>query len=78
MKISLRRCLALIVEDGAFSFKRPHVTILNLKGHSNWFTGLIVLPISGASAVKGLQSAGLHRPVFLKSISIQSQQTQHG
>ena len=56
-----------MVEDGAFSHKIDYVKIsketLNLKGHPNHITGskvttilLIgwILPIGGASAVKGL------------------------
>ena len=68
MKISLPRCHALSVEDGAFSHKIDYVTffleILNLVGHSIHITGSKVktvllnwwiLPIGGASAVKGLR-----------------------
>ena len=56
-----------MVEDGAFNHKIDYVTILkeilNLKGHPNCITGskfmtillnLWILPIGGASAVKGL------------------------
>ena len=59
MKISLWRRLALMVEDGAFSFQ-----ILNLEWHPNRITGSKftaiclngwILPIGGASAVKGLR-----------------------
>ena len=49
MKISLRRCLALLVEDGAFSHKIDYVTIfmeiLNLKGHPYGIIGLKVTAI---------------------------------
>ena len=50
--------------------------ILNLKGHSNHFTGSRVTaillngwisPIGGASAVDGLRSMGLPRLVYNKS-----------
>ena len=57
-----------MVEDGAFSHKMDYVTIfeeiLNIKGHPNHITGSQVtkillngwiLPIGGASAVKGLR-----------------------
>ena len=68
MKISLQRRHALMVEEGAFIHKIDHVTIfkkiLNLVGHLNCMTGLnvtaillngLILPICGASAVKGLR-----------------------
>ena len=68
MKISLRRCHALTVEDGAFSHKRVYVAhfvgILNLDGHPNRITGSRVtailldrwiLPFGGASSVEGLR-----------------------
>ena len=67
MKIFLPRSHALIVEDGAFSHKIVYVTIFkeifNLEGHPNRIISSKVLaillngwilPISGASAVKGL------------------------
>ena len=50
---------------------------LNLEGHLNCITGLIVmeimlnvliLPIDGASAVEGLQSMRLPRLVFVNSL----------
>ena len=57
-----------MVEDGAFGHKIDYITIfrdiLNLKGHQNCITGPKVtafllngwiLPIGGASAVKGLR-----------------------
>ena len=57
-----------MVEDGAFSHKIDYITIfqknLNLEGHPNCITGSKVtaillngwiLPIGGASAVKGLR-----------------------
>ena len=62
MKISVRRCHALMVEDGAFS------EILNLEGYQNCIiisrvTAILlnvwILPIGGASAVEGLRSTGL-------------------
>ena len=68
MKISLRRRHALMGKDGAFSRKIDNVTIfkevLNRKVHPNCITGSKVtvillnrwiLPIGGASAVKGLR-----------------------
>ena len=68
MKISLRRRHALMVEVGAFSHEIDYVTIfreiLNLKAHPNRITGSKVtaillsgwiLPIGGASTVKGLR-----------------------
>ena len=77
VKISLRRRHALMIGDGAFSHKIDYVTIfkeiLNPEGHPNCITGSRVtaiflngwiLPISGASAVEGLQSTGLPRLVY--------------
>ena len=66
MKISLRRCNAIMVEDGAFSHKIDYgiyfKEILNLKGHHNCTTGsgvtAILLNGLGASAVEGLLSTG--------------------
>ena len=67
VKIFLRRCHALMVEDGAFNHKIDYVTIvleiLNLEGHLNRITrsrvmaillNVWILPIGGASAVEGL------------------------
>ena len=64
-----------MLEDGAFSHEINYLTIvseiLNLEGHPICITGSRVtaillngwiLPISGASAVEGLQSTGL-KPV---------------
>ena len=63
-----------MLEDGAFSHKKDYVTIflviLNLEGHPNRITGSsvkviflnrLILPIGGASAVKGLRSTGFPR-----------------
>ena len=68
MKISVRRPQALMLKDGALSHKINYVTIvyqiLNRKGRQNRMTGskvtaillnLWILPIGGASAVKGLR-----------------------
>ena len=68
VKISLRRRHALMVEDGAFSHKIDYIAIFleifNLEGHLNNITGSrvtaillngLILPIGGASAVKGLR-----------------------
>ena len=79
MKISLWCRQALIVEDGAFSHKIDYVTmfqeILNLEGHSNRITGSKVtaillngwiLPIGGASAVKGPAFAACPAGLFKK------------
>ena len=63
-----------MVADGAFSQKIDYVKILYLKGHPICITGSRVteiwlngwiLPIGGASAVKGVQSTGLPRLVSL-------------
>ena len=77
VKISLRRCHAPMVEDGAFSHKIDYVTIcyeiLNPEGHPNWTTGSIVtaillnrliLPISGATAAKGLRLQSAQQACF--------------
>ena len=70
MKISLRRCHTLIVEDGAFSHKLDFIA--NLEGHTNHITGSrvtaallngCILSIGGASAMAGLRSTGLPRLV---------------
>ena len=66
-----------MVEDCAFSHKIDYVTIfkeiLNLEGHPNRITGLKVtaillngwiLPIGGASAVKGLRLQPAHQACF--------------
>ena len=74
MKISFRRRHALNVEDGAFSHRIDYVTIINPEEHSNRFTGSKVLaillngwilPISGASGVKGLRLQPVQQAVFL-------------
>ena len=77
MKIYLRRRHALMIEDGAFSHKIDNFTIfeeiINIEGHPNCTTGSRVtaillnggiLPICEASAVEGLRSTGLPRPVY--------------
>ena len=70
---------ALVVKDRAFSHKKDNIIkfleILNLEGHpSHYCTGSGVLailmnggilPISGASAMEGLQSTGLTRLVLI-------------
>ena len=79
MKISLRRRIALMVQDGAFSLKIDYVSIfweiLNLKGHPNRITGSrvmailligLILPNGEVSAVEGLRSTGLPRLVLRK------------
>ena len=76
VKIPLRGRHTLMVEDGAFSHKIDYVAIfykiLNLEEHQNLITGskvtaillnVWILPIGGASSVKGLRSTGLRRLV---------------
>ena len=79
VKIFLRHCHALMVEDGAFSNKIDYSTkksfqILNLEEHPNCTIGSRVtaillnwwiLPIGGASAMEGLRSTGLPRLLLL-------------
>ena len=69
-----------MVEDGAFSHKVDYVTILkgilNLEGHPNRITGskvtaillnVWILPIGGASSVKGLPLQPAQQACFLPS-----------
>ena len=84
MQIFLRCRCALMVEDGAFSHKIHYVTILQeilrLKGHSNWITRSTIrafllngwiLPIGGASAVKGLCLQPAQQACFQNNLSFE-------
>ena len=77
MEIFLQRRHAFMVEYGTVSYIIDYFTIslkiINLKGHLNNVSGLrvteillnvMILPIGGASAVKGLLSTGPTPSIF--------------